>query len=118
MLDARDGIVDGSANCPAVRVMNNRPDAVAPGPGVRRSELLLLSRDHSGGFTPRFGGVVSDMSVVAGVRRLAANGLTWDASASYGAHESDFFFNKHRQRVARPGTRPATSTQGCTARRK
>ena len=33
------------------------------------------------------------MSAVAGLRRLAANGLTWDASASYGAHQSDFFFN-------------------------
>ena len=46
-----------------------------------------------GGFTPRFGGNVTDMSAVAGLRRLAANGLTWDASASYGAHQSDFFFN-------------------------
>ena len=27
------------------------------------------------------------------LRRLTANGLTWDASASYGAHQSDFFFN-------------------------
>ena len=45
-----------------------------------------------GGFTPQFGGIVTDMSVLGGVRRVAANGLTWDASASYGAHESDFFF--------------------------
>ncbi len=26
------------------------------------------------------------------MRRIADSGLTWDASASYGAHESDFFF--------------------------
>ena len=45
-----------------------------------------------GGFTPRFGGVVTDMSVVGGVRGLLGNGMTWDASASFGAHESDFFF--------------------------
>ena len=31
------------------------------------------------------------MSAVAGVRRTAENGLNWDASASYGAHEADFF---------------------------
>ena len=46
-----------------------------------------------GGFTPQFGGVVTDMSVVGGVRGVLGKGMTWDASASYGAHESDFFFN-------------------------
>ena len=35
---------------------------------------------------------MSDASVVAGLRRAAESGLTWDASASYGMHESDFFF--------------------------
>ena len=93
VLDARDGIVDGSANCPAVRVMNNRPDAVALAQVFADPNCFSFQETIPGGFTPRFGGVVSDMSVVAGVRRLAANGLTWDASASYGAHESDFFFN-------------------------
>ena len=34
--------------------------------------------------------MLTDVSAVAGVRRTTANGLTWDASASYGAHEADF----------------------------
>ena len=36
---------------------------------------------------------MTDLSAVAGLRRVADSGVTWDASASYGAHESDFFFN-------------------------
>ena len=53
-----------------------------PGPHLRRRQLLLVPGTPAGRrrFTPRFGGVVSDMSVVGGIRRLADNGLTWDAS--------------------------------------
>ena len=93
MLDARDGIPDGSAHCPTVRVMNNVPDQAALAQVFADPNCFSFQETIPGGFTPQFGGVVSDMSVVAGVQRLAANGLTWDASASYGAHESDFFFN-------------------------
>ena len=93
MLDARDGIADGSAHCPTVRVMNNVPDQAALAQVFADPNCFSFQETIPGGFTPQFGGVVSDRSVVAGVRRLAANGLTWDASASYGAHESDFFFN-------------------------
>ena len=39
-----------------------------------------------GGYTPWYSGVITDLSAVAGLRRIAANGLTRDASASYGAH--------------------------------
>ena len=93
VLDVRDGLADGSANCPTVRVMNNVPDQAALAQVFADPNCFSFQETIPGGFTPQFGGVVSDMSVVAGVRRLAANGVTWDASASYGAHESDFFFN-------------------------
>ena len=43
--DARDGVLDGSSNCPVVPIVNNRPDAAAPGPRVRRSQLLLVPGD-------------------------------------------------------------------------
>ena len=35
---------------------------------------------------------MTDLPAVAGLQRIADSGLTWDASASYGSHESDFFF--------------------------
>ena len=93
VLDARDGIVDGSANCPTVRVTDNVPDQAALAQVFADPNCFSFQELAPGGFTPQFGGEVSDMSVVGGVRGVVANTLTWDASAGYGAHESDFFFN-------------------------
>ncbi len=92
VLDARDGVVDGSANCPTVRVANNRPDPVALAQVFADPNCFSFQELLPGGFTPQFGGIVSDMSVVGGLRRIDPGGFAWDASASYGAHESDFFF--------------------------
>ena len=92
VLDARDGVVDGSANCPTVRITNNAPDQTALARVFGDPNCFSFQEIAPGGFTPQFGGVVTDMSVVSGVRGVLANGMTWDASASYGAHESDFFF--------------------------
>ena len=92
VLDARDGVVDGSANCPTVRITNNVPDQTALARVFGDPNCFSFQEIAPGGFTPQFGGVVTDMSVVSGVRGVLANGMTWDASASYGAHESDFFF--------------------------
>ena len=83
----------GSANCPVVRVTDDVPDPAALARVFADPDCFSFQEIEPGGFTPRFGGVVTDMSVVGGLRRIADGGLTWDASASYGAHESDFFFN-------------------------
>ena len=82
----------GSANCPIVRITDDVPDQAALAQVFADPDCFSFQEIAPGGFTPRFGGDVSDMSVVAGLRRVAAGGLTWDASASFGAHESDFFF--------------------------
>ena len=82
----------GSANCPVVRVVDNVPDQAALAQVVADPNCFSFQEIAPGGFTPQFGGVVTDTSVVAGLRRVTDSGLTWDASASYGAHKSDFFF--------------------------
>ena len=82
----------GSADCPTVRVTDDVPDPAALAQVFADPNCFSFQEIAPGGFTPRFGGEVTDMSAVAGLRRIAANGLTWDASASFGAHESDFFF--------------------------
>ena len=91
VLDAHDGVLDGSANCPTVRITNNVPDPAALSRVFNDPNCFSFREIAPGGFTPRFGGVVNDRSVVGGVRGVLATGMTWDASASYGAHESDFF---------------------------
>ena len=92
MLDVCDGVVDGSANCPTVRITDNVPDPGALARVFDDPNCFSFREIAPGGFTPQFGGVVTDMSVVGGVRGVLGKGMTWDASASYGAHESDFFF--------------------------
>ena len=82
----------GSANCPVVRIVDNVPDQAALAQVSANPHCFSFREIAPGGFTPRFGGVVTDNSAVAGLRRVADSGVTWDASASYGSHQSDFFF--------------------------
>ena len=91
VLDAQDGIRDGSAGCPAVPITGHRPDQAALAQVFADPNCFTFQEIAPGGFTPWFSGVITDTSAVAGVRRTAENGLTWDASAGYGSHEADFY---------------------------
>ncbi|MDE0394089.1 MAG: TonB-dependent receptor [Gammaproteobacteria bacterium] len=93
VLDAQDGTADGSANCPTVRVASDVPDPVALSQVFADPNCFSFQEMAPGGFTPRFGGVVTEISVVSGLRRTSESGLTWDASANYGVHKSDFFIH-------------------------
>ena len=46
-----------------------------------------------GGFTPQFGGDLSDYAAVAGLRGSAGERLHWDASVGYGYNRVDFFIS-------------------------
>ena len=92
VLDARDGVLDGSAGCPVVPVVDDVPDPAALAQVFADPNCFSFQELEPGGFTPQFGGVVTDGSVVAGLRGETAGGFAWDASAGYGTHESDFFF--------------------------
>ena len=91
VLDAQDGVRDGSAGCPAVPITDHRPDQAALAQVFADPNCFSFQEIAPGGFTPSFSGVITDTSAVAGVRRTAENGLTWDASAGYGSHEADFY---------------------------
>ena len=47
-----------------------------------RGDLFLFNERFPGGFTPRFGADIRDMSLVGGLRGERDNGLKWDASVS------------------------------------
>ena len=89
-----DGIGQGVA-CPAVPIVDSVPDADAlalisdPDTEVGRNCFVFNER-FPGGFTPQFGGRVSDMSLVGGVRGITDFGLTWDLSANIGQNETKF----------------------------
>ena len=98
MLDAQDGILDGSANCPVVDIDNdplsptyNVPDPVALAAVFADPNCFSFQEVFPGGFTPRFGGDVSDTSLASGVRGEMDNGLRYDVSASLGQNEVSFF---------------------------
>lgn len=55
------------------------------------AECFSFQEMFPGGFTPRFGGDVTDLAGVAGVRGELDNGWGYDVSASLGYNDVDFF---------------------------
>ncbi len=81
---------DGNG-CPTVAVINDVPD---PGPLQQVFDdpnCFSFQELFPGGFTPNFGGDVTDIAITAGVRGSLNNGLGWDVSVSQGTNEVDFF---------------------------
>lgn len=93
LLDARDGVLDGSARCPVVTVTNGVPDQAALGRVFADPNCFSFQELFPGGFTPQFGGDVRDYSAAAGIRGRTDSGWGWNASASYGSNEVDFFIS-------------------------
>ncbi len=82
---------DPSANCPTVAVTDHLPDPSAMGRVMADPDCFSFQEIFPGGFTPNFGGSVSDGSVVAGIRGFTGKSLVWDASVSLGSHRTDLF---------------------------
>ena len=91
VLDAKDGVLDGSANCPVVNVFNNVPEPMALRQVFENPNCFSFQEMFPGGFTPQFGGNVLDASVVGGLRGRTDSGISWDASTSFGKNLVDFF---------------------------
>ena len=88
---------DMSGNCDQYAV-----DASDPTSAALASAIAGLKADNNcfnfnetipGGFTPRFGGTVTDITFSMGLRGELDNGLTWDVSAYRGENEGDFYIN-------------------------
>ena len=93
LLDARDGVLDGSAGCPVVNITNWVPDPVALGRVFEDPNCFTFQELFPGGFTPQFGGDALDASVVAGAKGQTRGGLLWDASVGLGRNAIDFFID-------------------------
>ena len=96
MLDAHDGVLDGSAMCPEVRVTD---DGVVIDNAMNKGAYTQVMNDPNcftfqklfpGGFTPQFGSYLLDASAVAGLRGTSGD-LNWDASAAWGKSNLDFY---------------------------
>ncbi|MCY4205824.1 MAG: TonB-dependent receptor [Bacteroidetes bacterium] len=56
-----------------------------------KGRCFLFNELFPGGFTPRFGADIYDLSVTTGVRGGADDGFRWDLSFSYGNSDIDYF---------------------------
>ena len=96
--DVRQANGSGSANCPTVRIINNRPDPAAAARVANDPNCFTFHKPFvgapnglPGGFTPQFGGDVFDASVVSGLRGLMFANLNWDLSVNWGRNTVDTF---------------------------
>ena len=83
----------GSADCPTVTITNHVPDPVALARVFADPNCFSFQELFPGGFTPDFGGEMTDASVVTGLRGTLSRGVRWDASVSVGSNEADFFID-------------------------
>ncbi|MDE2795930.1 MAG: TonB-dependent receptor, partial [Gemmatimonadota bacterium] len=92
MLDAADGVLDGSAGCPEVPVTDDGVvlDQAAFSHVMNDPDCFSFRKLFPGGFTPQFGSNVLDASAVAGLEGTRGD-LRWDASASWGKSKMDFY---------------------------
>ena len=97
------GILNYVSNCPALTSPGSGGDGVPlDSAAVLADEAALaalpancfvLNQLLPGGYTPQFGGLLEDASLVVGIRGEFANGMLYDFSGSVGRNNVDFFLN-------------------------
>ncbi|QSX41416.1 TonB-dependent receptor [Shewanella cyperi] len=82
---------DMSGNCPTINVVGGVPDPDALAQVKADPDCFVFNEMFPGGFTPHFGGVVEDSSLVAGLKGTTKNSINYDFSLSYGKNTSDYY---------------------------
>ncbi|XOV78665.1 MAG: TonB-dependent receptor plug domain-containing protein [Aestuariibacter sp.] len=107
-----DGVGTG-VECPVVRITDNNvlDDAdyalIADNSTDVGQNCWAFNELFPGGFTPRFGGVVTDASIAMGTRGELAGDMTYDISVYAGENEVDFSIRN----TVNPSLGPDTPTQ-------
>ena len=83
---------DMSGNCPTDIVVgaNVLENPVYINQVLNNPDCFAFNEILPGGFTPRFGGTVTDMSLVFGTKGELDNDITYDVSLNLGQNEVDF----------------------------
>jgi len=88
--DLTFGSKDDGIACPVVNIVADVPDAAALAAVAADPNCFAYNELEPGGFTPNFGGAVSNGSIVGGFNGELDNGLLYDISASYGRSEVEY----------------------------
>lgn len=86
--DMTPGATDNSA-CPVVPIVNNVPDPTALA-SLGAANCFSFNQLFPGGFTPRFGGQITDVSLVLGTKGEFKNGVSYDFSTYVGENHAEF----------------------------
>ena len=81
---------DDGSDCGAVTLDGNTPDAAAMQAVIDDPNCFSFQETIPGGFTPRFGGEITDQAFLFGLKGETDGGLGWDVSTYYGKNKSDF----------------------------
>ena len=87
-LSAGDGV-----SCPTVTMTGVTPDPTAMAAVQADANCFSFQELITGGFTPNFGGEVTDSAILLGLRGELDSGLMWSVSTYTGNNKADFFFN-------------------------
>ena len=82
---------NGTGNCPVVYIRDNVPDAGALSAISTDPDCYTLYEKFPGGFTPQFGGFISDYALSGGVRGELDSGWYYDLSATAGRSWASFY---------------------------
>ena len=82
---------NGTGNCPVVYIRDNVPDAGALSAISTDPNCYTLYEKFPGGFTPQFGGFISDYALSGGVRGELDSGWYYDLSATAGRSWASFY---------------------------
>ena len=89
--DLTFGPSDDGIPCPTLNLVNGIPVAADLAAVEADPNCFAYTSLFPGGFTPQFGGTISDTSLVGGIRGEWSNGIGYDFSASVGRSNASFF---------------------------
>lgn len=83
-----------SGNCPPIRIMDDVANAADIAAVEANPDCFSFISAFPGGFTPRFGGTLTDFSAAMGLRGVIGENWFFDVSGVFGSNDVDFFM-KH-----------------------
>ena len=77
--------------CPSISLTGKNYSQVSSAVSALPEHCFTFFSMLPGGFTPKFGGIVTDASLASGIKGELDNGWNFDLSSSYGRSEVDFY---------------------------
>ena len=87
----RIGNYDLTKTCPTITLTGKNFSQVNAEVGALPDHCFTFFKSLPGGFTPKFGGIITDASLAAGLKGEFDNGWAFDLSSMYGRSEAEFY---------------------------